>query len=376
MRHTVPCKHHINKEKTNMSPTTIVTGINQIIQTKLLVVMSKKWRPQFSFGIRAYGLRAFQSATSNARQVIGNTNTAARKSERLLANINLASRLGAAFDALSIIKPKSYVNCDHSDMNGLSAFVGAVQTHKGRALPCLVEVTYSDRLPATTNAFRRKQHLRQARASERRQVSFTDHYIKALQTLHDRLGFWPKLVFDRGFSNQSLVTYLQAAGAIFYVRLKAGRYVSVIDPDTNTPTRVMVKQLVSQDAVIGLYGLRLRIIRSPRSRRAKEPWYILTNDTVSSRDKIVHIYYHRFEIEETFRDIKHIFELKRTRLNKPNSMKVILWLVSLGVALLYIVTRPTKQSLDGYHSKKQLSWLRHAYERLQQDVDRVLWGGG
>jgi glucan phosphoethanolaminetransferase (alkaline phosphatase superfamily) len=37
--------------------------------------------------------------------------------------------------------------------------------------------------------------------------------------------------------------------------------------------------------------------------------------------------------------MKHIFELKRTRLNKPISLKVILWLVSIGIALLYLVTK-------------------------------------
>src|SRR5579859_3523342 len=39
----------------------------------------------------------------------------------------------------------------------------------------------------------------------REQQSFTGHTIDALQTMADRLGFWPKLVFDRGFSNESIV---------------------------------------------------------------------------------------------------------------------------------------------------------------------------
>jgi IS4 transposase len=88
----------------------------------------------------------------------------------------------------------------------------------------------------------------------------------------------------------------------------------------------------------------------------------------------VKIYYHRFEIEETFRDIKHIFEFKRTRLNKPNSLKVLLWFVSLGIVLLYLATKPTKQST--HHPKKRTSWLRQAYEQLQQAYGQLLWGGG
>jgi hypothetical protein len=74
--------------------------------------------------------------------------------------------------------------------------------------------------------------------------------------------------------------------------------------------------------------------------------------------------------------MKHIFELKRTRLNKPNSLKVILWLGSLGMALLYLVTKPTKQQTRSSHPKKQTSWLRQAYEQLQQGYALLAWGSG
>ncbi len=185
----------------------------------------------------------------------------------------------------------------------------------------------------------------------------------------DRLGFWPKLVFDRGFGNESIVEHLSAEGAMFYIRLKAGRFVEFDDKKTE------VKRLKEKDALITLYGLKLlRVIRSPKSRRTKEPWYILTNDMTSSRTKIVRIYYHRFEIEETFKDLKHIFEYKRTRLNKPNSLKVLLWLVSLGIALLYLAVKPTKQHLKTTNPKKQTSWLRQAFEQLSRAYGQLLWG--
>ena len=115
-----------------MSPKDIVAGVSQLTQTKLMPTVPKKWSPQFHFGLQAYGLKAFQSATSNARQVVVNANTAARKSERLLANSKLADHFGEVFDALGLIKPASFVNIDHSDMNRLVALVGAVQTRKGQ----------------------------------------------------------------------------------------------------------------------------------------------------------------------------------------------------------------------------------------------------
>ncbi len=350
-----------------MSPTNIVNGVRTLTQNKLNQAIPKRWLPQFSFGLQAYGLRAFQSAAGNARMVVANVHTAATKTERLLANNRLADRLGTAFDTLGLVKPGSLVNVDHSDMHGLMALVGALQTRKGRAVPCFVEATYASTISSVSDK-PKWQKLRKAMLESRQVQSLTGHTIDALQNFSDRLGFWPKLVFDRGFGNESIVTHLAAEGCTFYVRLKAGRLVDMNGQETE------VKVLADKDATVSLFGLTLRVVRSPKSRRAKEPWYILTNDMASSRTKVVGIYYHRFEIEETFRDMKHIFELKRTRLMRPNSLKVILWLVSLGIAMLYLVTKPTKH-LARRHPKKRTSWLRQAYEQLQQAYGLLLWGG-
>jgi len=337
----------------------IVRDIRVLVQNKLLPVVPSKWTALFSFGLEAFSLRPFQSAGSNARTVVSNRNTAGSKVLRLLKNVRLAEHLGSVFDSLSLVRPGSFVNVDHSDMHGLTALVGAIQTRNGRAIPAMVDATYAQQIPAHSKK-PRWQKLRAAMVLARKTHSFTGHTIDVLQNLRDRLGFWPKLVFDRGFGNESLVTHLAAEGCTFYVRLKAGRFVELDGQQTE------VKQLAENDATIRLYGLRLRVIRSPKSRRAKEPWYILTNDHQSSRNKIVRIYYHRFEIEETFKDAKHLFELRRLSFENPNSLKVVLWLVFLGVALLYLVTRPTKQITHATHPKKYLSWLRQAYEQFQQ----------
>ena len=191
--------------------------------------------------------------------------------------------------------------------------------------------------------------------------SFTGHTIDALQTLADRLGFWPKLVFDRGFANESIVEHLSAEGATFYIRLKAENYVECDGQKTkieNTPDK---------DQKVKLFGLMLRIIRSPKTQGAKQPWYILTNDFARSRSKVVRIYYHRFEIEETFKDTKHLFELHRLQFDRLTSLKVVLWLVFLGIALLYKASKPTKRQKQTT-TKKWCSWIRLAYEQLQRQV--------
>lgn len=322
-----------------MSSTDIVADVRQLIQNKLLPSIPSKWQPQLGFGLETFALQPFQSAGSNARSVVANPNTAASKVRRLLANDKLAANLGEVFDQLKLVKPGSYINVDHSDFNGLTALVGAVQTRNGRAIPCMVETTYALHIPGlgSQRSTPRSDKLRTDMMFARQQQSFTGHTIDALQTLADRLGFWPKLVFDRGFANESIVEHLSAECATFYIRLKGGNYVGADGSETK------VAHLARKDATVQLFGLNLRIVRSKQDGKNDEPWYILTNDMSSNRNKVVKIYYHRFEIEETFKDTKHLFELDHLKFDRPTSLKVVLWLVFLGIALLYKVTKPTKR---------------------------------
>jgi hypothetical protein len=323
-----------------------------------------KWWPQLSFGLEAFALRPFQSAGSNARAVVANTHTAASKVRRLLGNDRLAERLGTVSDQLCLVRPSSYVNIDHSDFDGLTALVGAIQTRNGRAIPCMVETTYSPRIPSpdSRRATPRTDELRADMLLCRQTQSFTGHTIDALQTMADRLGFWPKLVFDRGFGNESIIEHLVAESATFYIRLKAENYVE------HDGRRVKIETLPGSDVAVRIAGMTLRVIRSPKGRRSPQPWYILTNDTTSSRRKIVTIYYHRFEIEETFKDIKHLFELQHVQFTRPTSLKVVLWFVFIGIALLYTVTTPAVRRAATSNPRKRISWLRQAWEQLRREM--------
>ncbi len=344
-----------------MTSTDIVRDCRTLIQNKLLDVVPSKWLPQTAFGMEAFALRPFQSAGSNARHVIANANTARSKVYRLLKNEKLANQLGIAFNQLGLVRPGSYVNVDHSDFDGLTALVGAVQTRSGRAIPCMVETTYALHIPGEGSALStpRWDTLRTDMQFAREQQSFTGHAIDALQAMADRLGFWPKLVFDRGFGNESIVEHLCAEGATFYIRLKEGRFVEC------DGKQVEVDRLPENDTAVTLFGLTLRVVRSPKNRHSPEPWYILTNDMDSSRTKIVRIYYHRFEIEETFKDTKHLFELHHLQFNRPNSLKMVLWFVFLGIAVLYVVAGRALRQYPG-NMKHRTSWVKRAYEWLQR----------
>lgn len=170
-----------------------------------------------------------------------------------------------------------------------------------------------------------------ARASQ----SFTGHNIDALQDLAERLGFWPRLVFDRGFVNESIVEHLTAEGATFYIRLKGGNYTECDGQITK------VAHLGSKDTAVRLFGMTLRVVRSPKSKQD------------------------RFEIEETFKDTKHLFELQQLNYERPTSLKMVLWLVFLGIAVLYVVVG-SKRHQKNTNAKKYVSWIRQAYERFQR----------
>jgi hypothetical protein len=341
----------------------------QKIQQTIIAGIRLKHRQLLSFGLAAYCLTPFQSAASNARRVIFNYSTAGRKSERLLANLSIADYLAQQLISLSCIKPSDVVNVDHTDQAYLTALVGAVQTKHGRALPCFVDTTYANDIPsfASEHSTHRTDALRIARLQERTQISFFEHVVSTLDDFRLKLGFLPKLVFDRGFVSKELVAYLIKQQAVFYIRIKSNRLI--------TPKRWLVERPVakvsSNDTVVKLYGYELRLVRSNKGRRIKEPWFIITNDMTSAKDKIVRIYYHRFEIEESFRDIKHLFELRRLKFNKPSSLRMILSLVFLGMVILYQLYQTTtgqlvvKQRYCLANPKKALSWVRVMYELVR-----------
>jgi hypothetical protein len=133
-----------------------------------------------------------------------------------------------------------------------------------------------------------------------------------------------------------------------------------------------LRKLASGDEMVVVAGCKLRVVRSKKNRVNAEPWYILTSDTKRTPRQVIKTYYHRFEIEESFRDIKSILGLRRTKLMKPLSLAILFWLVSLGILLLYLAGLKTfgKKALHEMAraglAKKRLSWFRILYEIVEQ----------
>lgn len=365
------------------STTSILRASTKIVKERILPKVPKVWRRQVAFGTNALSLQALISCNANARMTGIARGTAESKMRRLLGNAKLPEALASIAASLSLVTPYSYINVDHSDFSGLVALVFALQTKIGRALPIFLETSYSGKLSARDDAPKRTRKLRAA--YEALTSNETKRTIASLKLLRKTLGFWPKLVFDRNFGSQEIIWLLVREEATFYIRLKAGRLVEIAGSGSGEGlVRVSTAKRADETVIIG--GMTLRVIRSPKPQQATEankeaePWYILTNDLTSSRNKVVRIYYHRFEIEETFRDIKTILGLRRTKLTKPNSLAILLWFVSLGILILYLAglgcygIRALRRALEQPHTKKRLSWYRILMELREIEVLKLSYG--
>jgi hypothetical protein len=343
----------------------ILVSCQKLVQAHVLPLVPKVWQKQIVFGLSALAFRSLVSLNSNARTVGGKRNTAEVKMTRLLHNNGLPEALGKMVVSLGFVVPTSFVNVDHSDVNGLVALVCAVQTKLGRALPVFVRTAYSGKLSARDDVSKRTKAMRKDYNQQKRKMKLTAQTICDLQAFHDLLGFWPRLVFDRGFGDGKLIRFLRRNKVAFYIRMRAGSLAEL------PGGQAALRDLASGDEVVTIAECKLRVVRSQKQGRNKEPWYILTSDTKRTPRQVIKTYYHRFEIEESFRDIKSILGLRRTKLMKPLSLAILFWLVSLGILLLYLAGLKTygKKTLHQMArvglAKKRISWFRFLYELLE-----------
>lgn len=121
------------------------------------------------------------------------------------------------------------------------------------------------------------------------------------------------------------------------------------------------------DVRIEIYGRSLRIVRSEKKKDMEEPWYLLTNDFNSAKEKIIADYYFRFEIEETFKDLKHIFELNKFySIKKKQSLLILLWFCILGIWVMWSI-QTVKEFLTKrvtHNKHKMLSVTKFFFEQI------------
>jgi len=316
--------------------------IKLILNTKLLPVVRQKHKNLFTFGFLALTLNRFESLNSNAREVVENRHTAESKMYRLVSKIKFVENFYQIVKRLKLIRKNCLVNIDFSSFHPFEVLTFAAQTTKGRAIPFFFDVLrYPIRKASSQNIF----------------------IIEAIEKLKKIVGFYPRFVLDRGFMIPDLISFFAKETITFYLRIKSGKKVQVGEK------RLAVRDIKQNDMIIETYGERLRLIISDKPKKDHERWYILTNDFRTKRTRIIAYYYHRFEIEESFKDLKHLQKLNKLQVKKLLTFKVLFWFCLMRIWISYLLNGICRV-MRKVHPKKFLSFMRLWFERVNFDLKR------
>lgn len=298
----------------------IVQTSNDFLQI-IKPVFQKKIHKLLEFGFKTLSLQRIVSLSSNARSIAANQHTAESKIFRLTKTTRFLKLFPKLITHLELIKFGDSVAVDFSDFGGFQVLMFAKRTDKGRALPLYFEIITYPIEKDSQNTFI---------------INAIERFFQIIAPLK------VSLVFDRGFACPSIIEFLAQKQVIFYTRIKSCKL--VIYRQTKHKARKFNQGIYPVFA----YGrwLSLTITARPIAEEGKkiEPWYIISNDLVSSAKTITEIYYHRFEIEEFFKDAKRMFGLEYIPFKKLNSLAITLWFVVLGFWLQHYLEQAVHEA--------------------------------
>lgn len=309
----------------------------------LIPLVPKQAKNLFRFGYETLVFREIKSLRANSRLAIKSWPAAKMNIYRLTINKKIMSTFVVLLKKLSIIASESIVIIDFSDFgNNLQVLMFAIQTRKGRAIPIYFEILRYPIKKGSQNLF----------------------IIQAIKNFSRVTGFKPKLVFDRGFACPAIIKFLAKNQYKFIIRIKKRKLAVDMEKDIS----FLVQNCSSNDASVLMYDLKLRLIISDSSPGINELWYLITNDTESSRESIIKQYYHRFEIEEFFRDAKRLLGLEYLNFKKESSLSVVLWFSMLS---MWFVWKLEEKMTDQQKKEKKmlkLSIFRYYFEKIQKEI--------
>lgn len=336
----------------------IVQEAYSFVQARLLPHVVAKHQELFLFGFEALSIRPFVSLNGNARITIPVRNTAQSKMYRLVTKKQVLTYFSHFVSKLHLVQRQDTITIDFSTFGGFQVLTFAKQTQLGRAIPVYLAVI-------------------EYPVDEGSQTLFVMEEVKKFITL---VGSTPTLIFDRGFESPYIIPFLVTEQIPFVVRMRKDKHVLFEAKDI--PLRNLpwfekdTSVLVYHDAPKIKLQEKLRVVVSEKlseredSQGNRESWYLLTNipQKKKSKEELVASYYFRFEIEETFKDLKHIFELKKFyRIKKQQTFKVLLWFIILGIWLSFLLEKPKQYLIQRIQEKKRmkLSVVRFLYEQIQ-----------
>jgi hypothetical protein len=240
-----------------------------------------------------------------------------------------------------LVRKESIVVIDFSTFCNFQVLTFALQTREGRAIPLFFDIiTYPITEATSQNIF----------------------IEETLKKFHKILGFYPSFVLDRGFAIPSLITFFIDQRITFYVRAKKGKQIKIVDDQGEKMLKIGA--VTNYDQTITAYDYQLRLIISDKPKDKEEPWYIITNDMNHKRKEIIETYYYRFEIEEAFKDIKHLFRLKQFFITNKQTFTIVLWFLILGMWLAFLIDEIRLTIQKNAH--KKISFIRLWFEGLHR----------
>lgn len=305
-----------------------------------VVYVPKQAKKLYEFGLQTISTREVMSLRSNARILGLKWPTAKSKVWRLTAQTKFLQSFPKLISHLKLLNSHDVIVIDFSDFgSGFQVLMFAKQTENGRALPIYFEIL---RYPIPKDS----------------QNTFV---IEAIQHFKTIFGMRVKLVFDRGFANPSIIEFLSKNQWKFIVRVKKGKHFH----DVKENKTYAAKDSPQNDNLAMAWDLSLRLIVSNERADVKEPWYLVTNDLDSTRDQIIDTYYHRFEIEEFFRDAKRLLRLEWVNFKKIDSLSIVLWFVLLGTCCLNHLATLLDETRKKEKTAMELSNIRYVFEYIR-----------
>lgn len=322
----------------------IVRASAQFLQT-VTPVFPRKVRGLVAFGYQTLSLQRIQSVNSNARSIQPNRKTAESKAYRLTKSRLLRVAFPKLIGQLKLVQPGDHIAVDFSDFGIVQVLMFAKRTDEGRALPIWFKV------------------LPYGWTEETSQNTWVN---QAVGEFTEAICVSVTLVFDRGFAAPTIVKYLCEQDVPFVLRIKGDK--KVLGRKGGTKARWLPAGLHP----VWVYGHRLNLTVTPEPGGDSEPWYLLANGLPLSAEAVATIYYHRFEIEEVFKDTKHLFGLEYIQFKLPERLTTVLWFVCLGfwlhghlervIGSSRATVQQTKQSFAQSRTHYWLEQIKHALQ--------------
>lgn len=320
----------------------ILTRKREFLQSLLPLIPSKITK-LFSFGYDTLVGHEIVSARANARRTVYGWDTAKSKMYRCLKNTQIVSRFPKFLIALSLIGATDIVAVDFSDFgDGRQVLMFAKQTRDGRAIPLYFEILEYPIEKDSQNSF----------------------VIAAIKRFFVHAGCTPTLVFDRGFACPSIIHFLAQNNYTFIIRIKKRK--SLRDA-TNGETHA-AESFGANNVLVHAYGHDLRLVVSDKPTNDNDPWYLITNDTQSSREAVITRYYHRFEIEEFFRDAKRLLRLEWVHFKTVQSLTITLWFALLTTWFFERIARALTDAQEAERKRWRVSRFRYVYETSLREI--------